>query len=70
MPPGGETAPDVRLACGQFYGYPQLAAAGAGFDMRVLAATTREEQVAVHTHTDAHFVLVLAGRYLSRARRC
>ncbi len=38
------------------------------FDIRSLAASGREGDVAVHTHTDAHFVLVLSGVYLPAAR--
>lgn len=53
---------------GQFYGVPQFGSRSAGFDIRASAATGREEDVHLHTHQDAHFVLVLSGRYLSSAR--
>jgi AraC family transcriptional regulator len=53
---------------GEFYGVPQFGSRTPGFDIRVSAATGCEDDVAVHTHQDAHFVLALSGRYLSNAR--
>ena len=53
---------------GQFYGIPQFGGAGYNFDIRALTATGSEEDVHVHTHDDAHFVLVLSGLYISTAR--
>ena len=58
----------VDFKPGQFYGVPQFGARGAGFDIRMLAASCGEEEVHVHTHHDAHFVLVLFGAYISSAR--
>jgi len=52
----------------QFYGTLGPARTGGAFDIRSLAASGREEDVPIHTHTDAHFVLVLSGVYLSSAR--
>ena len=53
---------------GQFYGALERARTGGAFDIRSLAASGREEDVEVHTHDDAHCVLVLSGVYISTAR--
>ena len=53
---------------GQFYGEAQFGMNGAAFDIRAQVATGCEEDVQVHTHHDAHFVLVLSGRFISSAR--
>ena len=53
---------------GEFYGVPQFGSCSAGFDVRASAATGCEDDVELHTHQDAHFVLVLSGRYRSNAR--
>ena len=53
---------------GEFYGVPQFGSHSAGFDVRASAATGCEDDVQVHTHRDAHFVLVVSGTYLSSAR--
>ena len=53
---------------GQFYGIPQFGGAGSNFDIRALTATGSEDDVHVHTHNDAHFVIVLSGLYISTAR--
>jgi hypothetical protein len=58
----------IVLPPGQFYGTLEQTRTGGAFDIRSLAASGREEDVAVHTHTDAHFVLVLSGAYISAAR--
>ena len=58
----------IVLAPGQFYGTLGRARTGGAFDIRCLAASGQEEDVAVHTHMDAHFVLVLSGVYISEAR--
>jgi AraC family transcriptional regulator len=58
----------VVLPLGHFYGALGQARTGGAFDIRSLAASGREEDVALHTHTDAHFVLVLSGVYISAAR--
>lgn len=53
---------------GEFYGALERAYTGGAFDIRSLSASAREEDVDVHTHLDAHFVLVLSGTYISTAR--
>jgi len=53
---------------GQFYGALERARTGGAFDLRALAASGREQDVEVHTHDDAHIVLVLSGVYISTAR--
>ena len=53
---------------GQFYGEAQFGMKGAAFDIRAQVATGCEGDVQVHTHHDAHFVLVLSGRFISSAR--
>lgn len=53
---------------GEFYGVPQFGSHSTGFDIRASAATGCEDDVQIHTHQDAHFVLVLSGTYLSSAR--
>jgi AraC family transcriptional regulator len=58
----------LRFQPGQFYGALERARSGGAFDLRALAASGREEDIEVHTHEDAHFVLVLAGTYISSAR--
>ena len=58
----------IDLRPGQFYGAPQFGAGGDTFDIRALAASGSEEDVHLHTHDDAHFILVLSGLYISTAR--
>lgn len=58
----------VRFLPGQFYGERQDDARGGVFDLSVLEATAPEEEVREHVHADAHFVLVLAGTYMSAAQ--
>jgi AraC family transcriptional regulator len=53
---------------GPFYGEAQFGMNGAAFDIRAQVATGCEGDVQVHTHHDAHFVLVLSGRFISSAR--
>jgi AraC family transcriptional regulator len=53
---------------GEFYGVPQFGSCSAGIEIRGSAATGAEDDVHLHTHQDAHFVLVLSGRYRSSAR--
>jgi AraC family transcriptional regulator len=59
---------EVNFRLGQFYGESQIAVVGDDFDIRAQAATTREGEVQIHTHLDAHIVLVLSGVYISSAR--
>ncbi|MEP6546848.1 MAG: helix-turn-helix transcriptional regulator [Gammaproteobacteria bacterium] len=58
----------VNFKLGQFYGDPQIAVAGSDFDIRAQAGTACEADVQIHTHLDAHIVLVLSGIYISSAR--
>jgi AraC family transcriptional regulator len=58
----------IDFGPGQFYGAPLFGASGGNFDVRALAASGSERDVALHTHDDAHFVLVLSGVYISTAR--
>lgn len=55
------------VGLGRFYGLPLRNATGGPFEICTLAATGREEDVANHTHADAHFVLVLSGTYVTSA---
>lgn len=58
----------VLLRPGQFYGEWQDRQQGGVFGLSVLAASAPEHEVRLHTHEEAHYVLVLAGVYLSQAR--
>lgn len=58
----------VNFKLGQFYGDPQIAVVSRDLDIRAQAATAREADVQIHTHLDAHIVLVLSGVYISSAR--
>ena len=58
----------VDLKPGQFFGLPQFVASGDIFDIRALVASGAEHDVHVHVHDEAHFILVLSGRYISTAR--
>lgn len=59
----------IRFQPGQFYGDLHDGARGSIFDIRRLAATRSEDEVATHRHDDSHFVLVLSGVYISSALR-
>jgi AraC family transcriptional regulator len=63
---GGKGVIDFKP--GQFYGAPQFGASGGDFDIRALVASGAEHDVHVHTHDDAHFILVVSGLYISTAR--
>jgi len=59
---------NLRLARGQHFGtFARRRTAGL-FALAELVPTVPEPEVLVHTHDDAHVVLVLEGRYLSGAR--
>ena len=58
----------ISFRPGEFYGALERARTGGAFDIRSLAASGDEHDVEVHTHDDAHFVLVLSGVYISTAR--
>ncbi|HEX2010470.1 MAG TPA: AraC family ligand binding domain-containing protein, partial [Roseateles sp.] len=58
----------MRLRHAQFYGRFVGRCDVAGFSLASLRATTPAHEVRPHEHEDAHFVLVLEGRYRSSAR--
>jgi AraC family transcriptional regulator len=58
----------VLLQPGEFYGLTQFGACNAGLEVRATVAAGSEDHVQLHTHQDAHFVLVLSGTYISSAR--
>jgi AraC family transcriptional regulator len=60
--------PNQVLAFGQFFGDRQSALEVRGFELAHLAPTVPEREVVLHTHEEAHFVLLLEGAYLSSAR--
>lgn len=57
---------------GMFYGATErrqrIGDGDAAIELAELQPTVPEHAVETHTHSDAHFVLVLSGRYLSSAR--
>lgn len=57
----------INFTPGQFYGVAQFGTKGGCFGVRALAASGCEDDVQVHTHDDAHFILVVAGVYISSA---
>jgi AraC family transcriptional regulator len=59
----------MQLKFGQFYGIRRAGWGNPAFQIQLLAATGAEHDVREHTHETAHFVLVLAGTYLSSAYR-
>jgi AraC family transcriptional regulator len=57
----------LRRRAGEFWGTGLPQREAGGFRIQTLEATAREEDVHLHSHDDAHFVLVLAGAYISSA---
>lgn len=57
----------VRFRPGQFYGVRHERTQGGIFELGVLEANAPERDVHLHLHEEAHYVLVLAGTYLSSA---
>lgn len=57
----------VRRARHEFWGAGPSYREAAGFTFHRLHASAPEEEVPRHTHDEAHFVLVLAGGYMSSA---
>lgn len=51
----------------QFLGHYESRWHAGGFSVATLSPTVPEEQVREHTHSEAHFVLVMEGRYVSAA---
>jgi len=58
----------IQFRPNQFYGNLQDRRQGGVFDISVLQATAPEHAVREHMQVDAHFVLVLAGTYISIAQ--
>ena len=58
----------MRFQPGQFFGAYQARRSLLDCQLADLRPTVPEHEVAVHTHDDAHFVLLLSGRYVSSAR--
>lgn len=57
-----------QLSYGQFYGDSSDAVEAQGFSFSEVANPVGQH-VPVHTHGDAHFVLIVDGEYLTSARR-
>jgi AraC family transcriptional regulator len=55
------------LSYGSFFGEGEVHAELAGFSVSLLTPTVRAEDIPLHTHKNASFVLVLSGSYLSTA---
>ncbi|MBZ5710777.1 helix-turn-helix transcriptional regulator [Nannocystis pusilla] len=58
----------MRLVSGQFLGAFERRRTAHGLALADLRPTVPEHEVHTHTHDDAHFLLLLAGRYVSSAR--
>ena len=58
----------VARSPSEFYGFRHAGTRVRGFEIHAMAASCDEHDVPVHTHLDAHFVLVLSGRYITSAR--
>lgn len=59
----------LLLPFGRFFGRSRTALAVRGFSLAEREPTVPERQVVRHTHEEAHFVLVLAGAYVTTARQ-
>jgi AraC family transcriptional regulator len=57
----------LRFAIGEFYGGVRLACASHGISVTHRIADRAPEEVLEHTHSDAHFVLITGGDYLTVA---
>jgi len=60
-------APPLNFAAGEFYGRARLGVASRGIVVTHRIADRRPEEVLNHTHSDAHFVLVTGGDYVTVA---
>ncbi|WAS89785.1 helix-turn-helix transcriptional regulator [Nannocystis punicea] len=58
----------MRFAPKQFLGACERQRSAHGLSLADLRPTVPEHEVHQHTHEDAHFLLLLAGRYVSSAR--
>jgi AraC family transcriptional regulator len=56
------------LPYGRFYGTSELRREIPGFSVSLMAPVLPPEDVPLHTHEDASFVLLLEGKYISSAR--
>jgi AraC family transcriptional regulator len=60
--------PPVTLTSGTFFGSALAERRTPSFAFSELLGTCPEREVARHTHSDAHFIYVLRGRYITEAR--
>ena len=67
LPPGRYTAHMPVLPHDAFFGNLQFSRLVSGITLSHRIATSSPRQLPIHTHTDAHFVLVTAGHYVSSA---
>lgn len=58
----------ISVRPGEFEGSIQRARHAAAFDIRAVQVKPRGRTLAIHTHAEAHFMLVLSGAYRSAAR--
>lgn len=58
----------TTLATGEFFGSRFRSVTSSGFRIDLRIATLPPEEVQIHSHADAHFVLALDGGYRSLAR--
>jgi AraC family transcriptional regulator len=63
------TGSDVsrRLAHGVFFGNASISRDVSGLSMAVLTPVVPSDEVERHTHESAHFIVLIAGRYISTA---
>ena len=59
----------ISVRPGEFEGSIQRARHAAAFDIRAVQVEPRGQTLAVHTHAEAHFLLVISGAYRSAAHR-
>ncbi len=57
----------TRFSFGQFFGHVDRRRTLDGFQLADVTPAVADRQVPRHSHDDAHFVLVVAGRYVSSA---
>ena len=65
---GTEHAVALNVRPGEFAGTRERARHQGAFDIRALAVRPEGQEIGLHSHADAHFFLVLSGRYLSSAQ--
>lgn len=64
----GAQPADLTLAHGRFFGPGSVRRESAGFLLDCLQPTVPERELRRHMHDEAHFVMLLAGRYITSAR--